>query len=72
MNIIKLMSSNWDKEKHGVDPENAKKAQQGINKPVKEVWKESWQNLKDAFNPGARGNTLRENKKRDNGGYPGR
>lgn len=67
------MSSNkWDKNKHGIDQSQAEKAQSGVNKPVREVFKESWENLKSAFTPGARGNTTKENKKRDSGGYPKR
>jgi len=64
-------ANEW-KQGQGVSQDNAEKAQSGVNKPASEVLGESWQNLKDAFTPGARGNTVRENKKRDSGGYPGR
>lgn len=67
---IKNMSG-WDKEKHGVDKDRAKAVQSGVNKPAGEVLRESWQNLKDAFTPGARANVQKENKQ-GQGGYPKR
>lgn len=65
-----MSSDKWEKSKHGIDQSQAEKAQAGVNKPVREIFKESWENLKEAFNPGARANTQKENKKRDSGGYP--
>lgn len=63
------MSKNEWQEKHGVDQELAKKAQSGVNKSPREVIEESWENLKQAFNPGAKANKPKENKQRDTGGY---
>jgi hypothetical protein len=66
------MSNEWDRNKHGVDPDAAKAAQQGINKPASEVLKEEWNKIKEVFTPSVRSNELKENKKRTNGGYYGR
>lgn len=60
----------WDEQKHGINQEAAEKAQAGVNKPVREIFKESWENLRDVWSPNSRANTERENKKRGTGGYP--
>lgn len=64
--------SQWNYQKQGIDQRAAEQASKGINKPGLEVLKESWENLKDAFSGSARANTQRVNKRRNDGGYPGR
>lgn len=61
----------WDYEKQGVDQESADAASRGVNKPGTEVLKEAWNNVKDVFSGTARANTLKQNKRRNDGGYPG-
>lgn len=62
----------WQKKKHGVDPDRAKAAEQGVNKPAGEVLSESWENLKSAFTGAAKANTVKTNEKKKSGGYPRR
>ena len=68
-----MRAMSWkDKEKQI----NAEAIQKGVNKPASKIMKESWQNLKDAFNPKTysgtkRTNTPKSNEKRRRGGDSG-